>query len=126
MTSIPRPEDAVEPTDATIAAHQPHLPWCDPDCHDISEDDDWPQHYGRRHLVDLDGGGLTEGLRNDPRHRILAVRAAELGPHAPMIDIEVDTATSGRVDLMWLTPAEARRYALAILTAVAEAESGAR
>lgn len=38
----------------------------------------------------------------------------------PMIDLKVDTATSGSEDVMWLTPVEARRYAEAILAALAD------
>lgn len=67
-------------------------------------------------------GGLASGLRNDPEGpMIAAVRTASDG--GPLVEIEIDPATSGFHDIAWLTAEEAVAYAHAILRA---AEAAAR
>lgn len=111
---------AVEETAAGLCGPLEHLPWCDVD--DACVGTTAGSHYGRRHVMTWDDDDV-EG-RNNPGLEELGIRAA-LHQGRPIVDIEVDTETSGCEEVMWLTPSEARRYAQAILRAADELD-GAR
>lgn len=106
-TSMPRTADT-------------HQPWCDTEdaCAGNTEDG---THWGHRHVMTWDDGEVPG--RDWPSVDELAVRAALHEGVFPILDIEVDTHTSGAGELMWLTPAEGRRFAAAILAAADELES---
>ena len=93
-----------------------HQPWCDVEDACVGPETASGSHYGRRHVMAWDPAVV--GGRNEPELEELAVRPVLHHGHL-ILDIEVDTATSGCEDVMWLTPGEAQRYAKAILRAVA-------
>ena len=65
-------------------------------------------------------GGLETGLRNDPEApMVAAVRTGSNG--TAIVELEIDPATSGFENVVWLTSAEAVEYALAILRAAGAA-----
>jgi hypothetical protein len=95
-----------------------HHPWCDTTACHLNGPGLEPTHYGTRHTIAWDDARETSA-RNPPEIEELGVRVALLSGRR-MIDLDVDTATSGSEDAMWLTPVEARRYAEAILAALAD------
>lgn len=111
MSTTPSSDPA--PMRQAIAEHQP---WCGAECR-LPGTADGSRHYGRCHVMAWDPAVV--GGRNEPELEELAVRPV-LHHGYPILDIEVDTATSGCENAMWLTPGEARRYAEAILRAVDE------
>lgn len=67
-------------------------------------------------------GGLDAGFRNDPERPLVAsVRSAD--DKTPLIELEIDAATSGFDNVAWVTISEARSFALAILDAIDAAEA---
>lgn len=55
------------------------------------------------------------GIRNEPEGSAIAVVRTE--GSVSSVELEIDPATSGFDNVMWLTPAEAVEYAIAILNA---------